>query len=269
MRLASHRWIGAKLDILDELLSDLLEGSVTRVLIGLHWTAVVAEIEGEQRCGLASTLTKPHHHHGDPDVPQAGQLETLSGSELAILAKSDELTLASVGMAAINALLPHHPGAWNELNAEEVLAGHGAGKRVALVGHFPFVSRLRDHVGELLVFEQHPRPGDLPAEAVSDNLPHADVIAITGTALTNHTLEELLALAPQEAMVVLLGPTTPLCPILFDSGIDVLCGSEVTAIEPTLRVVAQGGDFRQVRRAGVKTVTMFRPGYNGITGIAG
>ena len=178
---------------LDDLLSNLLEGNITKVLIGLHWTAVVAEAKGQQRCGLASTLSNSHHRHGSPDVPQAGQLEDLPGSTLAMLAKSDQPILASVGVAAINALLPHHPETWIDLNAEQVLAKHGFGKKVALIGHFPFVSRLRSRVGELLVLEQNPKPGDLPAGSAAEILPQTDVVAITGTTLINHTLDELLA----------------------------------------------------------------------------
>jgi uncharacterized protein (DUF4213/DUF364 family) len=79
--------------ILDEILNTLLEGRVTRVLIGLHWTVVAAEVEGQQRCGLASTLSRPHRQHGQLDVPQAGLLNTLSGAELAALAKRDQPTL--------------------------------------------------------------------------------------------------------------------------------------------------------------------------------
>ena len=247
---------------LDDLLSNLLEGNITKVLIGLHWTAVVAEVEGQQRCGLASTLSKPHYHHGQPDVPQAGQMENLSGSELAILAKSDEPILASVGVAAINALLPHYPEAWTDLNAEEVLAQCGVGKKVALIGHFPFITRLQSRVGELLVLEQHPQPGDLPAGSAADILPQADVVAITGTTLINHTLDELLAFCSTKALIILLGPSTPLSPVLLDQGVDILCGSVVTAIGPVLKVVGQGGNFRQVHRAGVRTVTMARTSYN-------
>lgn len=246
--------------ILEDLLSNLLEGSITKVLIGLHWTAVVAEIEGGQRCGLASMLSKPHYHHGEPDVPQAGQLDNLSGSELAILAKSDDPALASVGMAAINALLPHYLEAWNDLKAEETLAKHGADKKVALIGHFPFVDRLRSRVGELTVLEQHPQPGDLPAVAAAEILPQAEVVAITGTTLINHTLGRLMALCSTQATIILLGPSTPLNPVLFDHGVDILCGSVVEAIHPVLKTVGQGGNFRQVRRAGVRTVTMARAG---------
>jgi uncharacterized protein (DUF4213/DUF364 family) len=76
----------------------------------------------------------------------------------------------------------------------------------------------------------------------------------------NHTLPSLLSLCDPQALVILLGPSTPLSPILFEEGVDILCGSQITNIEAVLRVVAQGGNFRQIHRAGVRTVTMARPG---------
>jgi uncharacterized protein (DUF4213/DUF364 family) len=248
--------------LLDALLGTLLEGRITKVLIGLHWTAVVAETEGVRHCGLASTLSTPHRHHGEPDVPLAGKLEGLLGSELAILAKSSEATLASVGVAAMNALLPHQHMVFIDQNAEDVLAIHGAGKRVALIGRFPFVPRLRKLVGDLVVLEKNPLPEDLPSEAAPEILPQADVVAITGTTFINHTVDELIGYCSPRALVVILGPSTPLSPVLFDHGVDIICGSLVESIEPVLGVVGQGGNFRQVRRAGVRTVTEARSGYN-------
>ena len=55
----------------------------------------------------------------------------------------------------------------DESNAVEVLMEHGRGKNVALVGHFPFVPRLRLAVGQLWVIEQRPAEGDYPAGEAS------------------------------------------------------------------------------------------------------
>jgi uncharacterized protein (DUF4213/DUF364 family) len=253
------------MELLEKLLSNLLDGDVIDVRIGLHWTAVVVEVEGKQRCGLSSTLESPHEHGGEPQVPEAGQLETFTGRELAALAhEKDQPTLASVGVAALNALLPL-PEAFSEINAEHVLADYGTDKRVAIVGHFPFIPRLRKRVAELIVLERDPRKGDLPAEAASQVLPRSDVVAITGMALANHTLEGLLKLCKPDALIMILGPSTPLCPILYDYGVDILSGSIVVEIEPVLRAVSQGANFRQVHRAGVRLVTVVRPGFDDTT----
>ncbi|TET82892.1 MAG: hypothetical protein E3J37_06445 [Anaerolineales bacterium] len=254
---------GIDMRLLGDLLATVPEGEVIQVRIGLHWTAVVTEVEGRQACGLSSTLESPHEHGGEPQVPQAGLLETLSGRELAELAlEVDRPTLASIGVATINSLLPPPPPeSWDEGNAEHVIAAHGAGKRVVIVGSFPFVPRLKSKVGELIVLDRHPREGDLPAEAAPQVVPDAEVIAITGMTLVNHTLEDLLKLCSPQALVILLGPSTPFSQVLFDYGVDMLCGSLVTDIEPVLSAVSQGANFRQVHHAGVRLVTVVRSGF--------
>lgn len=243
--------------IIDDLLAGLPDGPLRQVLVGAFWTAVVVEVEGQPRCGLASTLHNDDHHHGGgPAVPEAGRLLARSARELAGLAHSRSPMEAAVGMAAINALLPARPERWVDVNAEEVIAQHGAGKRVAMVGHFPFVARLRETVGALWVLEQQPRGDDLPAEAAADVIPRADVVAITGTTLLNHTFEGLMALRRPSALVLVLGPSTPLSPVLFDYGVHLLSGAVVTDVDSVLRAVGQGANFRQVHQQGVRLVTM-------------
>ncbi len=55
---------------------------------------------------------------------------------------------------------------------------------------------------------------------------------------------------------MLLGPSTPLSPLLFDYGIRLLSGALVEEIEPVLAAVSQGANFRQVHHAGVRLVTL-------------
>lgn len=248
------------MNILNDLRSTLPDGRVDHVQIGLHWTAVVVEVDGQFRCGLASTLHSDRGHHRQPDVPPAGQLETLSGLELAALARSELPTLVSVGVATLNALLPRQSCYPNEQNAEQIIANLGAGKRVALVGHFPFTDRLRPRLGHLDVLERHPRPGDLPAQAAPQIIPHADVVAITSMTILNHTLDGLLALCSPKARVILLGPSTPLSPVLFDYGVDFLSGSIVDDVDGVLQAIRQGANFRQTHRAGVRLVNLISPG---------
>ena len=137
-----------------------------------------------------------------------------------------------------------------------MIVQHGADKGVALVGHFPFVPRLRERVGRLWVLEQHPQGEDLPADAAPDVLPQADVVAITGMTLINRTFEELMVLRRPEALVVVLGPSTPLSPMLFDYGVNILSGSVVEDVDAVLRAVSQGANFRQTHQQGVRLVTM-------------
>lgn len=246
------------MQILEQILHTLPSGQVKEVRIGIHWTAVVVKTEGEMRCGLASTLHARHDHRRTAEVPQAGELENISANELAKAAIGSAPVMASLGLAAINALLPRQPHQWNEENASEIIARFGAGKRVVMVGRFPFAAELLPKVGELFVLEQDPGPDDLPADSAPDVLPDAAVVAITGMTISNHTLEGLLSLCNPQAKVILLGPSTPLSPIFFEHGVDVISGAVVTAIEPVLRIVSQGGNFRQVHRGGVRLVNLYK-----------
>ena len=243
--------------LIDDLLAALPDGSVRDIRVGAFWTTVVVEVADQTRCGLASTMhTEDHHHAGAPAVGEAGVLMERSARRLAELARSDSLMEVSIGMATINALLPRQAGQWVDLNAEEVIARHGAGKQVALVGHFPFIPRLRERVGKLWVLELRPQGDDLPAEASQDVVPEADVLAITGTSLINRTFEGLMAQRRPEALVLVLGPSTPLSPVLFDHGVHLLSGSVVEDIKSVVRAASQGANFRQIHRQGVRLVTM-------------
>lgn len=235
------------------------EATVQDVRIGAFWTAVVVEQEGKRRCGLASALRgEDHHQSGHYPVRGAGWLTERSALELASLIHSDSLLEASIGMAAINALLEVDEAACVELNAEEVIGQLGSEKGVAIVGHFPFVQRLRDQVGQLWVLELQPGPEDLPSEAAPEVIPQADVVAITSTTLINRTCEGLLALCRPDAYVLLLGPSTPLSPVLFDYGVALLSGALVDDVDSVLRLVSQGATFQQIHRHGVRLVTMRR-----------
>jgi uncharacterized protein (DUF4213/DUF364 family) len=244
--------------LLPTLLGHVPDGEIREVRIGLHWTAVVARVQGKVRCGLCSTLSAPHDHGMHPQVPNAGKLERMTSKQLAAFAVEEENpTLTSVGVATLNALLPAPPE--NLLvggNAEQILATHGCGKRVVIVGNFPFIPRLRENVERLDVLELRPREDDLPAQSAPEVIPQAQIVAITSMSLANHTLADLLELCSPEATVLLLGPSTPLSPLLFDFGIDLLSGSLVEAIEPVLKSISQGANFRQVHQAGVRLITI-------------
>jgi len=247
-------------------------GAVREVRIGAFWTAVVLEASVRRglltkaRCGLASALRDDdHHRYGQHPVRGAGRLHERSAMELAELARSDSLLEASIGLAVINALLDVDEDACVELNAEQVILDqlHSARSpdrgRVAVVGHFPFIPRVREAARQLWVLEKRPGEGDLSAEAAPEVIPQADVVAITGTSLINHTFEELIRLCRPDAFVLVLGPTTPLSPVLFNYGVDVISGTLVTDPETVLRYVSQGASFRQIKRSkGVKLLTLAR-----------
>jgi uncharacterized protein (DUF4213/DUF364 family) len=250
----------SEMNITEALLASL-EGDapVRQVLAGALWTAVVLETD-PPRCGLASTL-RPTAHPGGAPVAEAGGLVARTGRELAGLLRSHNTLEASIGMAALNALLEVDEGRCSEVNAREVILERGAGKRVAIVGHFFFVEQVRRAAGKCWVLELDPRPGDLPAEQAAQVLPQADVVALTGTSLINHTFDRLIPLCRSGAFVILLGGSAPLTPVLLDWGVDAVSGTRVVDVPAVLSAVSQGASFRQI--PGKRLLTMMRPGEPG------
>ncbi len=238
--------------ILDDLLDSLdANVPVDKIVIGAYWCAVVS-----RSCGLSSAFREPCPAHHRFPVRKAGDLLPAGGRDLANLATSDRLLEAAVGMAAINSLLSPDLSSAVERNAGDLIAERGAGKNVAIVGNFPFVPRVAETARELWVFE---RPADpdrhqLDEAKMPEVLPMADIAGITGTSLINHTLDGILTMLRPDCFTVLIGPTTPLSPLLFDHGVDVLAGSVVTDPEKTLACVSQGAIFRQMQ--GVSHVTL-------------
>jgi uncharacterized protein (DUF4213/DUF364 family) len=234
-------------NVLGDIISSLSEDSVVReVHTCVFWTAVLSK-----HCGLASTLHERHPERRP--VRNAGSLTELSALGLAQYARSDSVLEASIGMAAINSLIDIDETRCVGENAFDVLARKGRNRNVAIVGHFPWIPNLRKVAGTLWVIEQRPQEGDLPAEAAEEVLPQADVVGITGTSFENHTIDRLLHLS-KNSFVVILGPTTPLSPVMFDYGVDMLAGTKVVEPDKTIRSISQGAMFTQVK--GVRLVTM-------------
>jgi hypothetical protein len=238
--------------ILDDLIESLAEDAPAReVRVGRFWTAVWS-----RECGLASTTGPGGHTHGARFVEDAGSLAGRSALELARLAHSGSSLEAGIGLAAINSLLEVDEACCVELNAGDLLIERGRDKRVALIGHFPFVPALREAAAHLSVLELRPQAGDAGAEEAAVIVPRADVVAITGSAFINHSLEGLLDLCRADASIVVLGPTTPLSPVLFDYGADVISGTRVIDPELALRSASEGATFRQIQ--GIRLLTMAR-----------
>jgi len=225
--------------IIDDLLSALSYGVTIRdIRQGPFQTAVLTRY-----CGLASTSHDSGPHHDKSPVKEASLLIDKDAFTLARMANSSSSHEAAIGMATINLLIEADERRCVELNAEDLFAKKGEGKKVAIVGHFPFVPRLRRMAKEFWVIERNPWEGDFTEAEAEALIPQADVVGITGTAFTNHTIERLLGLCKPEAYVVILGGTAPLSPVLFVYGINAISGTRVIDQEAVLRCVSQGSDF--------------------------
>jgi uncharacterized protein (DUF4213/DUF364 family) len=237
--------------ILDDVIQTLDKNAPVRdVRQGVFQTAVYT-----RKCGLAST---PHeqglHQHGVSMVKDAGTLKDYRIEKLLAMTKSESPMEAAIGLAAVNSLLDVDETMCEELNAADLIEQRGAGKKVAIIGHFPFIPRLKKIAGTLWVIEKNPQEGDYPEADTEGLIPQADVVGITGVTLINRTFDRIAALCRKDAYVVMLGGTTPLSPVLFDYGIDAVSGTLVVEPDTVLDCVGQGATFRQIR--GIRLLTM-------------
>jgi uncharacterized protein (DUF4213/DUF364 family) len=238
------------MQIIDDIISSLdMKAGVRDIRQGLFHTAVLA-----RHCGLAATLPHDALQQEPPSVEQAGHLLQMGTTELVRMAYSEGILEAAIGMAAINSLLEVKDEECIELNAAKVLAEKGKDRRIAIVGHFPFIPQLREIAKEVWVIEKNPHPGDFFEAEAENIIPQADVVGITGSAFTNHTIEQLLGLCSLKAYLVVLGDTTPLSPVLFDYGIDAISGTKVIDTDLALRCVSEGATYRQIK--GIQQLTM-------------
>jgi uncharacterized protein (DUF4213/DUF364 family) len=246
-----------KWELYDDLINEIpAELCVSHCVVGLHWVAV-----SSVGTGLAMTPTE-----GKRRIDMAGRIVGMPVRELARYAKSWNNYEAALGMAAINSVFNTPSRAEGLLNqplserrshtAFEYFREQYRGKRVVVIGHFPKVEELGE-ICELTVLERRVQDGDVPDPACEYLLPEQDFVFITGATAINKTLPRLLELSRQ-AFTVLVGPTTPLAPVLFEYGVDALASSVVIDRDAVFRFIQEGACL-QVFQGGVRMVQIPRP----------
>jgi hypothetical protein len=237
------------------------DARVRAVRVGVFWTVV----RTDAGAGLSSTIAWDSCGEPRPAVLAAGALVGQRVGELLARAPVGAAPERALALAALNAGLPAPaPGLQAAaVNGADVLRRLAPGRWVVVVGHFPFTEQLRGVAGALDVFE-HPdrlRPGDRPRDELPAFLPRADCVAITATTLLTRTLEPILAACRPDAWTMMVGPSTPLHPLLFELGFDCLAGQVVTDAEAALRCAGEGATLRQMQ--GLRKVSWLRPGAPG------
>jgi len=224
--------------------------SVKLIEVCAHWTLVTSH-----NSGMASTVLGCQPH-GEQLVSDAGALLNRSALELAALNSSDNTLEVSIALAAINSLLDIPTENIKEINVAEVLMNSGKGKKIAFIGHFPFIPKIKKIADEVWVIDLHPAEGEFSPVDAQNILPQADILAMTANTLINNWAEEYLSLCDTHALKIMMGPSTPMTPLLFDFGLDILAG--VRVIDPKLvhDYIAQGAAFSQVK--GIEKITLTR-----------
>ena len=248
---ASRPAEGGERRLIDALLTamDRPTAIVTEIAVGTHLIGVRADDQGTVCAGLASTLGAV------ATADERRMVKEMVGQPLRNAARhllSDHAFSISLGAAALNAgIIPARDQP--DLEASRIMAEKGREGETVLVGEFPFTDRLRRQVKILHLFELRDVPGRTPLAEWDEILGRCRVLGLTGTTLLTRAMAGYLEKAPQ-AFTIIIGPTTPLSPVLFEYGADVLAGCEVVSPDPVFTGIRQGMSFRQLKKLGVRFV---------------
>lgn len=191
----------------DELCTGIPSGiRVEGCVVGKLWTTVRAN----GNIGVARTL-------GDTDGDLNALAQSMIGMHLRDAAnwmKWDSLLRACVGVAAMNAFY-NCASKVESLNAPPAFVNDLAGKHVVVIGQLPnLIVGLKDGC-DLTVL---PLPENDDLGGSYDAAMCADVVFISGDALTNRTLPALLSKVGKDTKVSLAGVSAPAAPVLFAFG---------------------------------------------------
>ena len=178
-------------------------------------------------------------------VEDAGSLTGKPAKELLNYLLTFNLTKVSIGLATLNSLL-ERPKSYELINALDYIESRCENKRVVFVGHFEGLDRIKTKAKELIILERKPQEGDVIDTAYYYLIPDADIVAITGSAFANKSIESILSLK-RNGETIILGPSTPPSQVLFDYGVDVIGASLVQEGDSLLSVISQGGSKSQFK----------------------
>ncbi len=222
--------------------------TVRDIRIGLRYTAALLD---DGACGAAYTF------QGGPACGchlfgEAGNVSGRPVRELIPWVGENHLLKASVGLAAINAVLNRPDPAHLHGNVLEVLSVQ-PDETFGMIGEFrPILAGVRKMTEHIYVFEQNLSKGDhLYAEdQIPAYLPRCDVVVVTATSIINHTIDGVLEHCRHARQVCLVGPSTPLCPQAFaDTPVTLLAGSVAVDPERLLQIVGQAGGTMHMKPA--------------------
>ena len=221
-------------DLIASVKSKAIE-TINDVQVGVTWTAVRTS-----KVGVSLTYTSPYD-----EVEDSGNLIGKKSYELLGFLSTFNFLKLSIGLATLNSLMetPQNFETFNILDYREEI---GKGKKIVFVGHFCGLDKIRNVAKELIILERNPQQGDLIDTASEYVIPDADILAITGSAFANKSIERLLQLS--RGYTVVFGPSAPLSPVLFDYKVDLIGGSLVLNEEKVFQAVSQGGKLNSFKK---------------------
>lgn len=236
--------------IFDTLLAHVPEDArIEDVSIGIFWTCV----RTQYGCSISATA---HRWQEDPPgalIPWAGNLIGMPVREIAPLYDSPSLSARSLANAAVSASFSPDimTGTVDCGNAQSLIAQicGNAQRHIALIGHFHFDDELRQmgHVVDIFELENRCEPGDIPESQIPVRLKDAEIVLMTSSTLLTHATENILNSCSPNSYKMIVGPTVPVHPCLWDFGFNAICCGIVKDPDQVITAARQGANHRQLK----------------------
>lgn len=211
-----------------------IEVEVDKIMVGFNWTMVTAG----NYCGIARSPSRGTE--GARTIRPEGGFAGRSLKSIAQMLYSTDALSRSVSLAAINAFY-NRPD--SDKQAKSSMASgfssiEAPGEGVVIIGGFRGVTK---RLTAAKIVEREPRPEDVPIDQAAETIANAKTLAITAQTLMNGSLEPLLLASQNVKRRMLIGPSTPLSPTLFDYGLTDLNGMAVYDREAIERFICETG----------------------------
>ncbi|MBU3213749.1 DUF364 domain-containing protein [Clostridium estertheticum] len=245
-------------EIYDDLIDGIPKRFIADEIICGKYNSYVRSGNG---CGISGNNSK-----NETRMPMfAKNLVGMPLREVATCVKSWNFMEASIGGAAINAYYNNPQVArangveFSDNNRVEdrvfdpfiMSQNYVKGKKVVVVGHFPYLENLLEPICDLSIIEWEPEEGDYPMYASEYLIPKCDYVYLSSASIVNKTLPRLLELSKNAKQITMVGRGTTLSPKLFNYGIGDLSGFMIKDNLRAFRVVA-GAENVKISTAGQK-----------------
>ena len=190
-------------------------------------------------------------------MPQAGNLEGKSVSEILKYSLDPNVLKSAIGIAILNALSQLVIESENGAEYQIVKDVDGFDlleikphETVSLIGAFgPYIKRLKTMGNPFFIIEKNRqtlRPDEMKyfksESEMSFALEKSDVVIITGTSIVNHTIDPILSLITNGKRTAIIGPTASMIPdAFFKRGLQVMAGVKILKPDLMIKILKQGG----------------------------
>jgi uncharacterized protein (DUF4213/DUF364 family) len=190
-------------------------------------------------------------------MPQAGDLEGKPASEIIKYSLDPNVLKGAIGVATLNALsqLMIEKDDMPEYQIVKGVDGFNLLKiqpeeTVSLIGAFgPYIRRLIMMGNPFFIIEKNPqtlRAGEMKYfksdSEMTSAIEKSDVVIMTGTAIVNHTIDNILSIITNGQRAAIIGPTASMIPnAFFKRGVHVVAGVRILGPDLMIKILKQGG----------------------------